>query len=136
MDCFSKEKRSENMAKIRSTGTKPEEIAITWFNKKSYNFEINKKEIIGKPDLVFSNQKVLIFIHGCFWHHHKRCKRATLPKTNKKYWLPKIENNIKRDISNAKKLRRQGWHVLTIWECQIKKDADKYLNKITEKYLN
>ncbi len=123
------------MSKIKSTGTKPEQKAIGWFNNKGYKFIINAKDLSGKPDFVFQNHNLIIFIHGCFWHHHKNCKRATLPKTNKKYWLPKIENNIKRDKINSQRLRHQGWHVITVWECQLNADIDKYLLRIENKYL-
>lgn len=135
MDCFTKEKRSENMSRIRSKGTQPEKKTIKWFEDKGYSLEINKKNLPGKPDIAISEQKLIIFVHGCFWHHHKNCKYATLPKTNKKYWIPKIKNNIKRDKSNARKLRKKGWHVIIVWECQIKEDIDKYLKKIEKKYL-
>ena len=130
MDCFSKEKRSVNMSKIRSIGTTPEQRVISWLKNKGYCFKTNSKGILGKPDIVFYDKKIIIFIHGCFWHHHKKCTKATLPKTNKKYWLPKIENNVKRDRYIARKLRECGWHVLTVWECQLNKGLDKYLNRI------
>lgn len=135
MDCFTKEKRSENMSRIRSKGTKPEKKTIKWFKNKGYNLEVNKSNLPGKPDIVISEKKLIIFVHGCFWHHHKNCKYATLPKTNRKYWIPKIKNNIKRDKSNARKLRKKGWHVITIWECQIKENINKHLKRIEKKYL-
>ncbi|MCU0849524.1 MAG: very short patch repair endonuclease [Spirochaetes bacterium] len=136
MDHFSKEKRSDIMSKIRSTGTKPEQKVVKWFKKRGYKLTKNIKDLPGKPDIVFKNSNLILFVHGCFWHHHKNCKRATIPKSNKKYWLPKINQNIKRDISTANKLRRLGWHVAAVWECQINKDIDKYLNRIIIKYLN
>ena len=123
------------MSHIKSIGTKPEIIVRKWLKSKNISFQMNNNSILGKPDIVFPKKHISIFIHGCFWHHHRNCKRATLPKTNKKYWLPKIENNVKRDRNTAKRLRSQGWHVLTVWECEIKKDVDKSLNRIVNNYI-
>lgn len=135
MDCFSSKQRSVVMSKIRSTNTRQELLAIRWFSERDYAFDSYRKDMPGTPDIVFENYKLIIFIHGCFWHHHKNCTRATFPKTNKSYWVPKIKNNVKRDISVARKLRRNGWHVVTVWECHLKKDIDKTLSKIENRFM-
>jgi len=84
----------------------------------------------GKPDISLPKYKTAVFVHGCFWHHHKGCKRANWPKSNKKYWVPKIEHNILRDKTHARQLRRIGWRAVTIWECQTRQQ-EKILKKIT-----
>jgi len=129
-DVFDKNKRSEIMSLIRSTNTNTERAVFNWLNKHRYKFTIHYKGLLGKPDVVLSGYRTVIFVHGCFWHHHKGCSRATLPKTRKKYWWPKIENTIKRDHKNYAKLRRMGWHVYTIWECKFKKNPEKVMRRI------
>lgn len=129
-DVFGQEKRSVIMSHIRSTGTLAEKAVFAWLKQHRYKFKTHVKELPGKPDVVLERYKTVIFIHGCFWHHHPGCSRATLPKTRKKYWLPKIEKNIKRDRKHSAKLRRMGWHVYTVWECQIKKDLEKAMKRI------
>ena len=120
MDCFTKEKRSENMSRIRSKGTKPEKKTIKWFKNKGYNLEVNKSNLPGKPDIVISEKKLIIFVHGCFWHNHPNCHRAKLPKTNRKFWKRKIEGNRKRDERIVRLLRKEGWHVMTVWQCALR----------------
>ncbi len=123
------------MSKIRCSNTKQELTVIEWFTVKKYKFDIYRKDLPGTPDIVFESYKLILFIHGCFWHHHKNCKRATFPKTNKSYWITKIKNNVKRDLANARKLRRLGWHVISVWECQLKKDINKTLTRIEKYYF-
>ena len=126
--------RSEIMRRVRSTDTTPELIVRKLTHSLGFRYRLHKKELPGKPDLVFSGKRKVIFVHGCFWHGHK-CKRGNrLPKKNREYWTKKISANIKRDKSHVEELNKAGWSVLTIWECEIK-DQDVLARKIVE-FLN
>jgi DNA mismatch endonuclease, patch repair protein len=120
MDQLTKEERSRNMAAIKSVDTKPEWIVRRLLFSLGYRYRLHDKKLPGKPDIVLPKYKTIIFIHGCFWHRHEGCRRANLPKSNRNYWLPKIERNVQRDADNETKLKKLGWKVITIWECQIK----------------
>ena len=100
-----------------------------------YRFRLHRKDLPGKPDLVFPKYKKVIFVNGCFWHGHKNCKRSKLPETNKKFWKEKISGNIKRDIKNYKELNNLGWDYLVIWQCEIKKSNNKYITKKIQNFL-
>jgi len=128
-DHLSKIKRSWNMAQIRAKNTAPEKLVRSFLHNMGYRFRLHRKDLPGKPDIVLPKYKKIIFVHGCFWHQHKGCKRATMPKSNKRYWKNKLENNIKKDIINRNELKRLGWEVLIIWECEAKKENILY-NKV------
>lgn len=131
-DIFSKKKRSEIMSKITGKNTKPEIIIRKLIFYEGYRYRLHRKDLPGKPDIVFPSKKKVIFINGCFWHGHK-CKRGTLPETNKEFWEDKINGNKKRDKENKRKLTKLGWEYLVIWQCEIKKKKfDKLLFKITD----
>ncbi len=119
-DTLTQEKRSWNMSRIKSSNTKPEIIVRSLLHKMGYRFRLHKKDLPGKPDIVLSKFKTVIFVHGCFWHQHSKCKRSTKPKTNTKYWIPKLERNISRFQEVKKQLIKLGWTVTVVWECQIK----------------
>ncbi len=122
--------RSEIMRRVRSTDTAPELIVRKLAYSLGFRYRLHKKGLPGKPDLVFSGKKKVIFVHGCFWHGHK-CKRGDrLPKKNMGYWKKKINGNVKRDKNHIEKLTKEGWSVLTIWECEMK---DK--NALTKKIV-
>ena len=119
-DVFSKEKRSEVMRAVKGRDTKPE-IAL---RKKLFalglRYRLNVKELPGKPDLVFPKHKTVVFVHGCFWHGHN-CKRGRRqPKQNAEYWIEKIARNKARDKKNAAELKKLGWRVIAVWECELK----------------
>lgn len=113
-----KEKRSALMKKIRSKNTTPEIAVRKYLFSKGLRFRIHSK-IVGKPDIVLPKYQTAVFINGCFWHAHKNCKLNKLPKSNQEYWIPKILGNAKRDKLNAKQLKKMGWNVITIWECEL-----------------
>ena len=120
------------MSHISGKNTKPEIVIRKIVHSLGYRFRLHKKDLPGKPDLVFPKYKKVIFVNGCFWHHHKNCPRATLPATNKKFWKEKIEGNVKKDKSDYRQLRRLGWGYLVIWQCHIKKtNTEKLMNKIS-----
>ncbi|MBS1397218.1 MAG: DNA mismatch endonuclease Vsr [Ruminococcus sp.] len=121
MDNHSKEVRSYNMSKIRSTGTKPEEIVRKYLFSKELRYRKNVKTLPGKPDIVFPKYKTVVFVNGCFWHGHQNCRYFVMPKSNTEYWENKINNNIARDKITYESLSKHGWNVLIVWECELKK---------------
>lgn len=125
MDKISIDKRSATMRAIRSKNTKPEMAVRRLAHRLGYRFRLHRKDLPGKPDMVFSSRRAAIFIHGCFWHQHPcpTCKYARLPESNAEYWRPKLSRNQSRDAEHEAALRAQGWRVLVIWECQIKDET-------------
>ncbi|MDE0529925.1 MAG: very short patch repair endonuclease [Albidovulum sp.] len=121
-DTVTPERRSEIMSRIKSKGMKPEMHVRRLVHSLGYRYRLHRKNLPGRPDLVFGPRKKVIFVHGCFWHMHPdpACKLATLPKSNREYWLPKLKRNLERDIENVEALENLGWSVLTIWECEIR----------------
>lgn len=120
MDTVTAEQRHKNMSHIRSTNTKPEEIVRKYLFSQGFRYRKNDKRYPGKPDIVLPKYKTVIFVNGCFWHHHEGCKYAAVPKSNQEYWLPKLKRNIDRDIEIHKKLTDDGWNIIIVWECEIK----------------
>lgn len=118
MDIWSKKKRSAVMAKIRSKDTQPEWIVRRYLYHRGYRYRKNVKGLPGTPDIVLRKYGIVIFIHGCFWHGHE--VDGTMPKTNRAFWKEKIERNKRRDERNKDALRKMGWKVMTVWECQLK----------------
>lgn len=117
MDIWDKQKRSAVMARIRSRDTKPEMIVRRYLYSRGYRYRKNVKGLPGTPDIVLHKYRVAIFIHGCFWHGHED---GHLPKSNCDFWSRKIERNKLRDARNKEALKRLGWSVMTVWECQLK----------------
>jgi DNA mismatch endonuclease (patch repair protein) len=128
MDHLSKEKRSWNMSRIRSRDTGPEITFRRLIHRAGFRYRLYVKDLPGKPDLVLKKYKTVVFIHGCFWHQHENCKKANRPKSNSGYWDEKLNRNAARDIENTLKLENEGWHILTIWECELK-DLESVLKK-------
>ena len=117
-DNHSKEVRSRNMSHIRSTNTKPEECVRKYLFSQGFRYRKNVKELPGCPDVVLPKYKIVIFVNGCFWHKHD-CPRFVWPSSNREYWKPKILRNVERDTENKIALRKQGWRVITVWECEL-----------------
>ena len=116
--------RSRIMRAVKSVDTGPEMIVRRMLHKLGYRYRLHRKDLPGKPDLVFPSRKAVIFVHGCFWHGHD-CKRgARTPKTNTQYWTDKIRRNVERDAQAIIDLKAAGWRVLVIWECELK-DIDR-----------
>lgn len=122
-DHLSKRKRSWNMSRIRSKNTKPEIDVRSLLHHMGYRFSLYRRNLPGKPDIVLPKYKTVIFVHGCFWHRHKGCKRCTTPSSNRKYWLKKFERNQANDKNSRTDLKKAGWKVLIVWECQISKQS-------------
>ncbi len=119
-DNHTKEARSRNMSHIRSKDTKPEEAVRKYLFSQGFRYRKNVKALPGCPDIVLPQYRVAIFVNGCFWHKHG-CPRFVWPSSNKDYWVPKILKNVERDSKNHVELEKQGWRVLVIWECELKK---------------
>lgn len=112
--------RSRQMALIKSAGTKPEMIVRRLAHALGYRFRLHRRDLPGTPDMVFPRRRAVIFVNGCYWHGHN-CKRgARMPKTNAAYWIRKIGRNRDRDSVSIAALERDGWRVITVWECEIK----------------
>ena len=118
-DNHSKEVRSMNMSHIRSKNTKPEEKVRKYLFSKGFRYRKNVRNLPGCPDIVLPKYKTVIFVNGCFWHKHD-CPRFVWPTSNEEYWIPKITRNVERDQNNYGRLQELGWHVIVIWECQLK----------------
>lgn len=131
-DTHTKEIRSKNMSHIRSTNSKPEEIVRKYLFSQGFRYRKNDKRLPGKPDIVLPKYKTVIFVNGCFWHKHD-CPRFVWPESNKDYWIPKILRNTERDKEIYNILESQGWRVLVVWECELKKKVrEDTLRKLCE----
>jgi len=133
MDNLSPRERSAQMAKVRSKNTKPEMTVRKLIYSLGYRYRLHRKELPGKPDIVFVSRKKVIFVNGCFWHGH-HCSLGRIPKSRVDFWVNKINGNNKRDKTNIRKLKRLGWKVLVLWECQLKSN-EKMILKI-RKFLD
>lgn len=122
MDNLTQKQRKYCMSRIRSKNTKPEKAVITILDKLNIRYNIHARVLPGTPDIVIPEINKIIFINGCFWHQHKNCKRANMPKTNKEYWIKKLNHNKKKQNTDIKNLRKLGWSISVIWECQTKDD--------------
>ena len=122
VDKVSKETRSYVMSRIRGKDTKPEILVRKYLFARGLRFRKNDKRYPGRPDVVLPKYKTAVFVHGCFWHLHEGCKYAKMPKSNVEYWEKKLYRNRERDARNQAELKAMGWTVLTVWECELKKD--------------
>ena len=131
MDILTREKRSWNMSRTKGKDTKPEKIVRSALHKEGFRFRLNRKDLPGKPDIVLPKYKSVILVHGCFWHRHPRCKFAYNPKSREKFWQKKFSDNVERDKAVKKELRKIGWKVIVVWECELKNiKKDKTINRI------
>jgi DNA mismatch endonuclease (patch repair protein) len=117
---LTKEQRSWNMSRVRSVDTNPEKIVRSWLHLNGWRFRLHDKILPGSPDIVMKKYGTVIFIHGCFWHSHQGCRRATIPKTNREFWEKKLKGNLERDKKAREQLSQMGWKVIVIWECEVK----------------
>ena len=108
------------MARVGAKDTKPEMIVRRMAHALGYRFRLHRKDLPGRPDLVFPSRRMVIFVHGCFWHRHPGCRLASMPKTRSSFWRAKFDANIHRDSIAIEMLRRAGWKVLVVWECETR----------------
>jgi DNA mismatch endonuclease (patch repair protein) len=133
MDRLSPKHRSWLMSRVKGRNTLPELVVRKLVHGLGFRFRLHGKSLPGKPDLVFASRKKAVFVHGCFWHRHAGCKYATSPKTRRKYWNEKFVANVERDRRTVGKLRRAGWSVMTVWQCETKRPAT--LEKRLDRFL-
>lgn len=120
VDTLSKERRSWNMSRIKSRDTAPEKIVRSLLHRLGFRFRLHRSDLPGKPDITLPKYRTVIFVHGCFWHRHSGCRYAYSPKSNAKFWAEKLSGNAERDQTNTKKLRKLGWCVRVVWECETR----------------
>ena len=121
MDRLTSERRSANMARIRHKDTKPEMVVRRLLYSSGYHYRLHRKNLPGKPDVVFESRKAVIFIHGCFWHQHSSptCRKSILPTTRRDFWEAKLKRNVERDAQQILQLGEMGYRVLVVWECEL-----------------
>jgi len=131
VDSLTVSERRARMSLIRFRDTKPEMAVRRMLHSMGYRYRLHVKDLPGTPDVVFRRRKKVIFIHGCFWHRHPNpaCKLARLPKSRLEFWEPKLEGNRRRDEANLIKLKKMGWNVLVVWECELR-DSEQLGNKL------
>ncbi len=122
-DVHAPEQRSYNMSQIRSRNTKPEELVRKYLFSQGFRYRKNDSRLPGKPDIVLPKYRTVIFVNGCFWHGHEGCRYFVWPKNNAEFWIDKITGNIQRDKRNHHLLAEQGWRVIEVWECELKKNT-------------
>jgi len=118
-DVFTKSQRSRVMSRIKGRNTKPEIFVRSLIHRMGFRFRLHRRDLPGTPDIVLPRHHKIIFVHGCFWHGHRNCKRATRPTTNVEFWNKKIDKNIERDDHVMDDLQKGGWKVLVVWQCEI-----------------
>jgi len=133
-DKYSIEKRSNIMSKIRGKETKPEILVRNYLFSKGFKYRLHDEKLPGKPDIVLPKYRTIIFIHGCFWHGHPGCKRSKLPATNAEFWEKKLSANIERDKRTIERLKKEGWNIIVLWQCEIssKKKREDRLERLIE----
>lgn len=138
MDKISPQHRSANMRRIRSKDTSPELVLRRLIHGLGYRFRLHRKDLPGRPDLVFAKRRKIVFVHGCFWHQHPDCREGRIPGSRLDYWAPKLIKNQIRDAANRVLLEEQGWKVLIIWECEltdisaVKRAVKKFLGSVRQ----
>jgi DNA mismatch endonuclease (patch repair protein) len=120
MDRLTQKHRSWNMSRVHSEDTKPEIVVRLFLHRHGFRYVLHDKRLPGKPDIVLPKYKTVIEVRGCFWHRHKDCKIATMPSTHVEFWQEKFKRNVERDNVNESELRKLGWNIIVVWECEIK----------------
>ena len=119
VDRVTPEQRSWIMSRVSAKDTKPEIAVRSMLHRMGFRFRLHDPRLAGRPDIVLRRHRTAIFVHGCFWHRHRGCKKATTPETRRDFWIRKFEKNIERDRKNYDQLEVQGWRVLVIWQCEL-----------------
>ena len=119
-DIMTPAQRSERMSRIRSQNTKPEMLVRRFLHGQGFRFRLHARDLPGRPDLVLPKYRTVVFVEGCFWHGHS-CQKGRVPSTNPDFWQAKVAANQTRDKRNQRALRRDGWRVIRVWECQLAK---------------
>ena len=135
VDRISKQRRSENMRRIRSKGTLAELAVRRLVHAMGFRFRLHLPTLPGKPDLVLPRLRRIIEVRGCFWHQHTGCVDSHTPKSHVGYWYTKLRRNVQRDKHNLRALRKLGWRVLTLWECEVKELPARSLRSRLRRFL-
>lgn len=135
-DQLTPEKRSWNMSRIKAVNTEIEIKVRKYLFSCGFRYRKNDKRLPGKPDIVLPKYRTVIFVHGCFWHRHPGCKDATTPKTQTEFWQKKFYKNIVNDRLHCEQLEADGWHVITLWECDINRRFDETMLRVIEELDN
>ena len=133
-DNLTKEQRKKAMSSVQQQDTKPEKLVRSILHTLGFRFRKNVSSIVGKPDIVLPKYKTIIFVHGCFWHQHKDCRKAARPASNIEFWNTKLDKNVKRDEQVLRELKSIGWNVLIVWTCEIK-DKESLMEKLRDLLL-
>lgn len=120
-DVFSPEKRAWIMSRVKGGNTKPELAVRSMIHRMGFRYRLYRKDLPGCPDIVLPKHKKVVFVHGCFWHGHKKCNRSKRPTSNIRFWNEKLDGNIERDRKIHRQLRRLGWKSLVVWQCELKR---------------
>jgi DNA mismatch endonuclease, patch repair protein len=123
MDRITPERRSWNMSRIQGRNTAPERRVRSLLHRCGFRFSLRRKDLPGKPDVVLPRFQTAVFVHGCFWHRHAGRRNAVLPKTRSDFWFRKLSGSVERDRQNVRDLKKLGWRVLIVWECELKEVA-------------
>jgi DNA mismatch endonuclease (patch repair protein) len=129
MDKISPEARSENMRRVRGRNTKPELAVRRILHASGYRFRLHRNDLAGRPDIFLPRFKTVVFVHGCFWHGHRGCKRATIPTSRSGFWVDKIDGNRNRDERNVRQLELSGYRVVTVWQCELR-DPEAIIRRV------
>ena len=132
MDCYDKSTRSRVMRSVHGKNTSPEIYVRKMFFKAGFRYRLHYAKLPGKPDIIFPKYKTVVLVNGCFWHQHPGCKRATIPSTNRAYWDKKLKRNVERDADEIRQLKKAGWKVFVIWECEIQAKTNCCIKKLKQ----
>lgn len=134
-DIVTPEVRSRMMSRIRGRNTKPEVVLRKALHRRGFRFRLNAKKLPGSPDIVLPRWKTVLFVHGCYWHRHPRCRKATTPSSNVEFWAKKFQQNVERDARNIRDLQEAGWSVGVVWECAIGSEPPPGLIRKVEEFI-
>lgn len=135
-DKITKKQRSENMRKIKSKDTSIEVKVRKYLYHHGFRYRKNVKELPGTPDIVLDKYKVVIFVNGCFFHHHNNCRLAYIPKSNTDFWIKKFNRNIENDIKHINQLEQMDYKVITVWECEIKDCFEYRMEELVKEIMD
>ncbi len=130
IDSLTAEKRSWNMSRIKGKNTRPELLLRSLLHNAGFRFRLHPENLPGKPDIVLPRYKTVVFVNGCFWHRHENCRFAYFPKSRQEFWLEKFKATVLRDENKKQLLIAEGWHVTTVWECELKKNSAVVAEKL------
>lgn len=136
MDVVDVATRSRMMSGIRSRDTKPEMIVRKYLHARGFRYRLHARDLPGSPDLILPKHRVAIFVHGCFWHRHSGCRYTTTPASNVERWQRKFDANVERDVRKETLLQSEGWRVIVVWECELRRAPEERLQLLVTEITN